>query len=210
MAPIPTTLTLTWDGDATGFVDCNPLGSVVTITDAFGNTFITHVPIAAIIPGSYVINLVGTPLNLATNLTVHIDACFRKISDGTTCERCIDYIVYNAVPCPKITLKEGDGETPLSGDVAIEYSIDNTLVGATYEVSIYDGITLIETQTIIDPAVGPVVGAFTGLTPSTLYTVVVRILVDDVLVAVCHPGSITTLDFICKAPTEVEANTLVE
>lgn len=192
-----------WTGDGTGFEDCNPAGSLITITDAYGATFTTRIPIVAYINLPYALNISGSPLNTGTNLTIHIDACFRKISDGTTCERCIETSIINQSACPALTLS--------ADDESIVYSFSNVQAGAVqYDIILnkFSDGSLIDQHTVILAAPGPVSGTFTGLLPGTMYTITVEITINGVVTNTCPLGLITTEPLECDPPIAVSAEAI--
>jgi hypothetical protein len=193
-------LSLFFVGDATAFADCNPAGSKITITDAYGNKYITFALIVPNMNLPYVINLGPTALNLNTNLIVTVEACLERLSDKTTCERTISTIVEISTPCPVLTLDSDPNN--------VTFSFTNTIVGAaTYEVSLYDGVTLISSQSIVVAAPGAVSGTFGGLTPSTTYGVTVAIYIGAVLTNTCPSALIATKAQECPQPTSVTVET---
>lgn len=192
-----------WTGDAVGFEDCNPAGSLVTITDAYGATYTTRIPVVAYINGLFSLNISGTPLNTGTNLSIHIDACFRKISDNTTCERCIETTIINQSACPALTLSADDS--------SIVYSFTNSITGAVqYDVILrqFSDSSLIDQHTIVLGAPGPVAGTFiSGILPGTMYTVTIDITINGTLTNSCPVGIVTTEPLTCDPPINVLATT---
>lgn len=190
-----------WTGDGTGFEDCNPSGSLITITDAYGNTYTTRIPIVAYINLPFSLNLSGTPLNTSTNLSIHIDACFKKISDGSTCERCIETVIINQSACPSLSLS-------VTGPFIV-YSFTNAITGAVQ----YDLIlrrqsdnSFIDQHTIVTATPGLISGTFiNGLLPGITYTVTIQITINSVVTNSCPIGVITTTPLTCNPPTAVSA-----
>ncbi len=196
---VSTTLNLFWSGGASGFSDCNPAGSLIVITDAYGNSFTTYVPIVAYVNGgAYAIQLAGSPLNLATNLSITIQACFRN-TNGDTCERCIEASIINQSICPTLTLD--------ASATVITYSFSNAISGSVqYDVILKQGATLIDQHTIVTNVAGPIVGSFSsGILPGTIYNVSIQITINGAITNTCPVGVITTEDLNCNPPTEVSA-----
>jgi hypothetical protein len=201
----PSTLTLFWSGTGTGFDDCNPQGSLVTITDSYGNSYSTRVPVISNIGGAFPINLSGTPLNLATNLTVHVDCCVLKISDNSTCERCFDDVIVNTTICPTLTLSADTG--------SVTYSFNNTVVGTvTYDIFLKrqsDGV-LIDSHTIVTSSIGNITNTFSsGVLPGTAYTVTIQITIGGVVTNTCPVGVVNTQALACAPATNIYATTIL-
>lgn len=197
------TINFFWTGDVTGFEDCNPAGSLVTVTDAYGNTYTTRIPIVAYVNGTYALNLSGSPINTGTNLSIHFDACFEKISDGSTCERCIETVIINQSACPALTLSADTG--------SVIYGFTNNISGAVqYDVILKlfsDGST-VDTHTIVLGAPGPVSGVFnSGILPGTMYSLTIQITIGGIVTNVCPTGIVSTQPLTCNPPTEVSAIT---
>lgn len=201
----PSTLTLFWSGDGTGFTDCNLSGSLITITDSYGNSYSTRVPVVANIGGSFPMDLSSTPLNLATNLNVHVECCVRKIDGTATCERCFDDVLINTTICPTLTL---------SADTAsVVYSFNNTVVGTvTYDIILKEQIsgTTIDTHTVVTSSIGLIQNTFAaGILPGTAYTVTIEITIDGVVTNTCPVGVITTESLLCDPPTNIYTTTIL-
>jgi len=194
-----TNLTLYFTGSVpAGMVDCSPSGNQVTITDGAGNIFITNVSVITNLNGSFVVNLSGSPINVATNLIISIQGCWVRSSPGADCgglqcERILTYSIINTVPCPQETIIL----TPT--DTTIDYSFVNTVTGpVTYTVEIYglDNV-LISSQTTINPALAATVsGTFIALTPGTTYYILITVQVNSGSPVVCPQAFITTINTI--------------
>ncbi len=196
----PDTINFFWTGDATGFEDCNPAGSLVTITDAYGNTYTTRIPITAYLNLPYALNIGSTPLNPATNLHINVEACWENLTTHSTCERCIEADIINQSNCPALTLS--------ADETNIVYSFTNTITGpVTYNINLkLLGVTQ-QSQTIVTSTPGLNTGTFSGLFPGTTYTVEIQILINDVLTNTCPVGVITTVGIECAPPEQVSAET---
>lgn len=86
------TLTLFFNGLTTipgGYSDCNPAGSILTITDSAGHTFVTNVDITAnkaVVEGID-IDLTGSTINTNLVYTITLEACLK--SGDAQCNRTI-------------------------------------------------------------------------------------------------------------------------
>lgn len=194
------TIKFFWAGTGAGFTDCDPNGSLATITDSYGNSYTTRVSIIPYLNSVFAVNLGGTPVNTNTNLTISVDACFTK-NDGTTCERVIVKNINNIMPCPTLNL-DVDTNT-------VTYQFDNALAGTvTYGIKLYQSNTLIDSHVTVTPAPGSISGTFdVGIFPSTVYSVILTITIGGVLVNTCPTGIITTLPLSCNPPTNISAIT---
>jgi hypothetical protein len=184
-------LSFYWTGSAIGFQDCvsgSNTGSFVTVTDAYGNFYNFYVPVISTLNVTYDVNLTGSPLNLATNLTVNVNLCAKTPDGLIVCERCIEQMVSITTPCQALSLT--------STDSTVGYTITNTLSGTTtFQVDLRaDGDpTIIDTYSTIQIGPGAVTNTFNTLNPSTVYTVTVTMIIDGVVTNVCPVGIISTL-----------------
>lgn len=185
-----------------GFQDCAPAGNLVTITDADGAVFITHVPVIPYLNGvAYQVQIGSTPLNPALNFSIHMDGCWENTSTNTTCERCLDFNLINSNSCPAVTI------TP--AETSISWSFSNVIATpVSYIIELYNaaGDTLIDSETVISPPVGIVSGSFSGagVVGGTTYKIRVGITINSVT-TYCPFGVTTTLPDSCPAPTNVSA-----
>lgn len=202
------TLNLFFNGSfPAGMTDCFPSGNLITITDTDGGTYVTYVEVVNNTPGSASINLSGTPVNTALNLTITIQGCWNRPAPGSDCgglrcERVLTYILVNTAPCPTLVL------TP--GATTIDYSFTNNVNGpVTYDVKLYTlGNVFVASQTHANPVyLSTVSGQFTGLTPSTNYYVVVTATVNG-NTTTCPQAFVTTLAETCVPPTAVSATNI--
>ena len=198
-----TTISFFWTGNVTNFEDCNPAGSLITITDAYGANYITRIPIVAYVNTTYTLNLSGTPVNTATNLSLSIDACFNNTLVNANCERCIEKTIINTTACPALVLSADSS--------SITYQFNNTVTGAvTYTVTLTkqsDG-TFVDSQTVVTSTPGSITGTFNNnLLPGTIYVATITITIDGVITNTCPVGTITTADLTCDPPTEVSTET---
>ena len=183
-------LTFYWSGLAPGFVDCvsgSNTGSFVTITDAYGSFYNTYVPVISNLNLNYDVDLTGTPLNLATNLTVNVNLCVKTTDGLITCERCIEQVVAITTPCQPLTLT--------STDTTVDYSIVSALTSTTtFQIDLreYGNPTIIDTYSFVQSTPATLTGTFNSLTPSTLYTVTVTLIVDGDITNVCPAEVIST------------------
>lgn len=199
----PSTLTLFFTGNGTGFQDCAPAGSMVTIKDAFGATYITQVPVIPNINNmaGYVLDLSASPLNLASNLTVRLEFCAKRIDSGAICERCIDTSVVNTAACPPVALS--------ATQTTLTYSITNSLAGnSEYQVDlrVNGNPTIVDSYTSYPTGPSTETYTFTGLTANTLYQITISIIQGGVTFNTCTALRITA-PLNCNSPSNVSSTT---
>ena len=180
------------------FTNCVLLGSVFRIQDSFGNYVNQTVDIVGEMNNAtgFTINLAGTPLNLAENLTITSTACFQDPTTGTVCQRVLTYTIVNTLDCPSVIY------TPASDAIAYSFT---WLGGAlTFNVQLFDGATLVASQSFTVTGATTVSGSFSGLNPSTLYRARVQ-MITATQSKDCPYTSVTTVGTACPAPRSVTA-----
>lgn len=203
-------LTLFFTGSIpTGLTDCFPSGNLITITDANGGAYTTYVEVVNNLNGSVVIDLNGTPVNTATDLTIIIQGCWNRPAPGSDCgglrcERMLTYTLINTAPCP-------DPFNVTPGVTTIDYSFTNNVAGpVTYDVELYTGGgVFVASDTYVNPAQFAVIsGDFTGLTGGTNYYILVKVTIAGNTI-VCPQAFVNTLPYPCAAPTAVTATPII-
>jgi hypothetical protein len=178
-------LSITFNGTAPGFADCAAGGMFVTVTDSYGVSYTTQLSVIANLAGSaQVINLATSGVNLFSNYTIQLHVC---ATDGTlTCDKCVIDTFSNPALCPAMTYAD---------DVNyIDYTFTNSIASpVTYIVECWNNplSTLVVSNTIVNPAVGAVVGSITGLTAATTYQLRVRVIVGSTI-SDCPYTTVTT------------------
>ena len=176
---------LSFTGTAGSFVDCYASGMFVTITDSFGVSFTSQVPVIANLGGAtQLIDISVSALNLYSNYTVSLSVC---ASDGTTtCNQNITQTIANTNLCPAMTY---------AADVTyIDYGFTNAISSPiTYIVECWNnGLTaIVSTSTVVNPAAGAVTGSITGLTAAVTYQLRVRVIIGSSITE-CPYTSVTT------------------
>ena len=178
-------LSLVFNGTAPGFSDCYPAGMYVTVTDAYGVSYVEQV---SVIPnlggGAQLIDLTLSGLNLFTNFTVQLNIC--ADSAGLKCNDTIIQTVENTALCPAMLY---------AADVTyIDYSFTNPLSSpVTYIIECWNaGITAVVTSSsVINPAAGAVTGSITGLTAAVTYQLRIRTIIGSTITD-CPYTSVTT------------------
>lgn len=182
-----------------GFVQCNPLGTLFTISDTLGNSFTQYIDVVTNLNNAagVLIDLSATPVNPASNLKIEANIC---LCNATTNAECCNYICYdlnNEAACPTVVL------TP---DItSIAYTV-TPAVSATYTIQLYNnaGTTLVSQNITAGIAFTPFSGSFTGLTASTPYKVRVLVTVGS-STTTCPFEATNTLPGPCPPPTSVTA-----
>jgi len=176
---------LSFAGAAGSFVDCYAAGMFVTITDSFGVSFTSQVPVIANLGGAtQSIDISVSALNLYSNYSVSLSVC---ASDGTTtCNQTINQTIANTALCPAMTY---------AADVTyIDYSFANAISSpVTYIVECWNNAlsAIVSTSTVTNPAAGAVTGTITGLTAATTYQLRVRVIIGSSITD-CSYTSVTT------------------
>lgn len=196
-----TVLSICFTGFApAGFQDCSPSGNMVTLQDSAGNVYNTMIPVITSINQPCIdINLGPTPINGSLDILVTLNGCWQNIAEGVSCGRILTSQIINTIACPSVVY------TPSFYSIA--YTFNNlTATPITYTIEIWDaaGVTLLSSQTSVNPAVGPVAGTFSSLTSGTTYKLRVKVTIDGADVF-CPFTNITTLTVPCPAPTAVSA-----
>jgi len=180
------TLSLTFTGTAPGFADCNPGGMFVSIADAYGNTYTTQVAVIASLGGPAVtINLTTSGLNLYTDYTVKLNIC--ADNGSLKCNDVLIETVSNSALCPSMSF---------APDVTyIDFGFTNSIASpVTYIVECWNNALtgIVTSQTIVNPAAGPVTGSLTGLVTATNYEIRTRVVIGSTIKD-CPYTSVTTL-----------------
>lgn len=182
-----------------GFVQCNALGTLFTISDTLGNSFTQYIDVVTNLNNAagVLIDLSATPVNPASNLKIEANIC---LCNATTNAECCNYICYdlnNEAACPTVVL------TP---DItSIAYTV-TPVVSGTYTIQLYNnaGTTLIAQNITAGIALTPFSGSFTGLTASTPYKIRVLVTVGS-STTTCPFEATNTLPGPCPPPTSVTA-----
>lgn len=198
------TLTVFFSGtNPGGFADCFPSGNKLIITDGYGAQYTVNIPVLTNLNSTgFNINLVSTPINVATDLNLELEGCWKNISTNTTCERCLEYNLINNSFCPFLTL------TPYI--LTVNWSFNNIIgTPVTYDMQLWsaDGTTLIQSQVTVNPPVGAVAGIFSGggITYNTIYKVRLCITINSIEKC-CPFGEVTTLQNPCPAAINIGAD----
>ena len=171
-------ISLTIGGTVSGtFADCYGAGSFVTITDAFGNSYTTQVPVIANVGGAAVsINIAATSLNPYTDYTVTLNVCVDDSTNSLKCNQVLTTSVLNSGSCPAIVY---------APDVTyIDYTFTNAISSPiTYIVECWNSTftSVVASQTTVNPPVGPVIGTITGLTAAVTYQLRVRVVTGSTI-----------------------------
>jgi len=197
----PTAIKLYFTGGfPLNFSETYPLGTPVTITDSTGNFITVNILIAANlnIAAGYAIDITGTPLNGADNLTVVAPLSF---GDGSsTCAETITTTIINTSACAIVTFTETEA--------TIDYSLTYTGGAASVDVVLYDGTGTVQISNQVTVVTGPtpIAGQFIGLISGTQYKVRLEITLSGApSPTLCPFGSITTTPPACLPPTGTAA-----
>ena len=184
-----------------GFENCNPAGSLFTITDANGGAYAVRIDVVnqLNVPAGTVVALSGTPINLLSDILTDAVICLTNPSTNATCEICIDYAARSQSNCPSLVIN-------VTTDTSISYSYAVIYVPGNYTVELWNaaGTAVIASTTTAVAVASTINGSFTGLSTSTVYKI--RIVTDiGGNVTECAFVSVTTLPVVCYPPTAVDA-----
>lgn len=201
--PDGTTLTIDFTGSVipSDFISCNPLGSLITVTDSSGNTYTERAVISNLVDfnTALTVNLSTTSLTPGSNLTIALDHC---VGNGQiTCEKRITDTVINGTSCPSL-------ENTI-GITNIDYAFLHTQgSGVSYIIDLLDmNDNVIATKTHNNQPNGTLSGSFTSLTSATNYKIRASVVVSGQANTVCPATQVTTLSDgngdSCALPTDV-------
>lgn len=194
------TITIYLNGNIpAGFVDCDGLGSLFTITDTAGGSLSQRINVSAymnVFAGYPIVIPPGT-LNLGSDFTIKSDACLYNAGTGATCQFCLEYFLDNTATCPAVAVTS-------TTDTAVNFSYSPIVVPATYTVQLWDGAGTTVLQQVVTSVLssGTQTGTFNGLTASTDYRIriVVSLTGTD---TECPFVPFTTTPVVCNEPTAV-------
>ena len=194
-----TAITLYFTGTIpVGFQECDPLGNTFTISDTLGNSITTKIITTNFFndPAGYVINIAGTPLNPASDMTISSDICLTDPSTNTTCQFCVNTVVKNQSICPSLAA------TPDVTGTQVTFTFSPIAIPGSYAIQLWDfGFTsILDSQTQYLTTGGEATYTFTGLTPSTTYHARVVITVGS-NVTECGYVTFTTSPVLCLPPS---------
>ena len=182
-----------------GFVDCDGLGSLFTITDTAGGSISQRISVSTYMNvfAGYPITIPPGTLNLGSDFTIKADACMYNASTGSTCQSCIEYYLDNTASCPIISVVS-------TTDTAVSFSYSPIVIPATYTVQLWDGAGTTVLQQVITSVLvsGTQTGSFNGLTASTNYRIRVVVSVSGTDTE-CPFVPFTTTPVVCDEPTGV-------
>lgn len=183
------------------FISCNPLGSLITITDSAGNTYTERAVVATYaLNQTYLsITISGTTLTPGSNYTVTLEHC---VSNGTiTCERTLTSSIENGTSCPTLNLTVDT--------TSISYDFNHVLgSGVSYRIELMDlSNTVIAIKTHNAQPNGTLTGSFTGLIAGTNYRIRAVVVIAGQSDKVCPYTQVTTSgdpgQDNCDTPTSV-------
>lgn len=184
-----------------GFTECSAGGTQFTIADQSGNYITVTVPVIANLnsPTGFPVSIGSTPLNPADNFTITAIFCIQPIDLTSSCSQCqtpLSYVLVNTANCPAVTFS--------STYSTITYNFTHPGGAYTYIVELWNNTltSVIASQTIPLPAVGPVSGTFSGLAIGTQYKVRVKVVIG-LNTTTCGFVQTETLPDPCPAATDV-------
>ena len=197
----PNDLRLFFSGTVpSNFTECNPTGTLVTITDSSGDTFTIQVPVLSNINNGvgYQVDLGPTPVNSADDLTITAALCFRDPETGTECQSVVTYVLTNTSTCPSLIL------VPTQDSISYEFNWTGGAAQLTTQLYDSSGTVLIQSHTQNVPGVTTVSNTFAGLTSATSYRIRVKVNIDG-KETICPYTAVSTLEPPCLPPNNVNA-----
>jgi len=201
----PTTLQLYFTGTyPTGFGECNPSGSLITITDSSNNSMQMNVLIIPNLnaPGGFQVNLGASPINSSENLVITVPLCF---TDGESqCAKTITDFVLNTAACPPLGL--------IPTETTIAYNATYAGGAGSIAVKLFDSTGTVELASQVTVVTGPtgISGTFIGLTNGTQYKVRMEITPTGAASAtLCPFAAVTTPSQGCTPPANVVASPII-
>lgn len=188
-----------------GWTNCSASGSRMTIKDALNNVHIINVDVvsAANNASPLVIQLEGTPLNLATALTFTLEACLTN--SGNTCNKTVvkttgssTNACPNIVVTPATTVLSYSFEPPITNNVSYRIELQNS---AGVQVG---------SKTFSNPQ-GVVTDSFINLIEGNVYKIRAVVTVGSLPAQECPFASYTTINTgsnTCGTPPTVVSATL--
>ena len=188
-----------------GWSNCANPGSKLTIKDALGNKHLVNVDVISAANNSapLIIQLEGTPLNLATALTFTLEACLTN--SGTTCNKTVTKTTGTATnACPNIVV------TPST--TVISYSFEppiNNNVSYRIELQNAAGVQ-VGNKTFTNPQ-GVISDSFINLVEGNVYKIRAVVTVGTLPAQECPFASYTTINTgsnLCGVPPTIVSATL--
>lgn len=172
----------------TGWTNTDPKGSKLTITDALGNSHPIYVDVVSQVNSAnpLVIQLTGTPLNLATKLSFVLQSSLTN--SGVQCNKTVTKSSDSATnSCPTLTVVPGATTMAFSFNPPIT---DN----AVYKIELLSsGDSLLSTKTYTNPQ-AIVSDVFTNLLQGTMYKVRATTTIGTLPAVACPSAPYTTLN----------------
>jgi hypothetical protein len=187
-----------------GFIQCDPLGTLFTISDALGGSFTIYLDVITGLnnPAGILVSLVSTPVNPASNITVSTTVCLSNATTNATCSTSLSYLVNNEAACPALEIT--------FTDTTINYSAVIASISGIYTVQLYNnaGTVLLAQNIHTVTAPSSFASSFTGLSAGTPYKV--RVLVTiGASTTTCPFVPVVTNPAICPPPSGVSAEIVV-
>jgi len=199
-------LSLYLDGSTipSGFQDCSPLGSSVTIMDNLGNNTTVNLNIITTsnTPAGQTFDLDVTPINTTADLTITLNSCLYNPLTQTTCEKTYTYYIYPSLACPNMTINA------LPDGAILAFTSLN--IGTTYIVKTYVSGSAVATQTTNFPAAAATENiTLSGLPINTAYDVEVTVAGANGNMMTCPRQTFTTMFVSCQPPTVNNATLVI-
>lgn len=187
-----------------GFQTCDPLGTLVTVTDSEGNSYTAYFNIVTSLnnPTGYTLPLAGTPINTSANITVNIQPCLTNAQTSATCQSVLNTVIINEAICPTMTYSTTQGSITYTG---------NIIAGiATYTLELWNnsGMTMLSNQVQLLSGPAVLTGTFLSLSADTNYKLRVKVTVNGTD-SYCPFTIVTTLPALCPPVEGVSATIII-
>lgn len=188
-----------------GWTNCVSTGSKLTIQDALGNKHLVNVDVISAANNSapLILQLDGTPLNLATALTFTLEACLTN--SGITCNKTVikstgtsTNVCPNIIVTPSTTVISFSFEPPVNNNVSYRIELQNAA-----------GV-LIANKTFSNPQ-GVISDSFINLVEGNVYKIRAVVTVGNLPAQECPFASYTTINTgsnTCGVPPTIVSATL--
>lgn len=183
----------------TVFQNCIVGGTLFKIQDQSGNSINVTIDILTTLNDSngFNISIAGTPLNVADDFTISATLCLMNTDTNSVCQSVLSYYLVNTIGCPNVVYTPNEN--------VIVYQFNHVSGQLTYSVQLFNsGNQMVATQDFVVTGPISISGAFSGLSPNTLYKA--RILMTTLEhVKTCPYTIVTTTGDTCPAPQSVTA-----
>jgi hypothetical protein len=152
-----------------GYQEADPGTTLITITDAAGNSMSINVPVTANLndASGYNVALTATPINQDSDLSIVVPLNY--VDGANQCAKTVVEVVVATGNCPVVQL------IPAQTTIAWNYTYLGTDASLDIILFAEDGVTQLQNQVNVTVGPGAFSGSFSGLTPGIQYKVQLKI-----------------------------------